>query len=222
MRNATLAACIILFGSSLHAQFSPGSKLISGNVNFTSLSSSTNVTPGLVQHNIFIGIDVSKMRFRSATTLTGFGVLGSVSSYGTTGPNPGDDYTSRGYTTGAFFNAVKLEPLAAKFYLALTGLAGANYNFGRVDNNTTTRYDRFRAYTAYISGALGIWYRMHNRLVLSCDLNNLATLSFNHSKWENRTGPTVASGSLNTVGLRSGLSGFSLNGLSFGIRYLLK
>jgi hypothetical protein len=222
MRNFTLTACIILFSASLHAQFTAGSKLIGGNLYFTSINSSATVAPGLVQHNTYIGLDVSKMRFKSATTLTGFGILSAFNSYSTTGTSPANDYSSKGYTAGAFFSAVKLEPLAAKFYLALTGTAGANYNFGRIDNKTNISYDRFRAYTTYISGTLGIWYRMHNRLVLSCDLNNLASLSFNHSVSENHSGVTVVTGRQSTFNLRSGLSGFSLNGLSFGIRYLLK
>ncbi|MBV9986667.1 MAG: hypothetical protein JO301_03250 [Chitinophagaceae bacterium] len=222
MRNFTLLACAFLFSISVHAQFSAGNKLIGGNLYFTGANNSSSASPGTEQQTSFAAFDLSLMRFRTPASLAGFGLSAGYSRYRTTdGTIPFDTYSS-GYNFGAFFNWTRLEPLASRFYMALTGSVNAQYNFGQIDNSSSVQYTHYNGYSTAVAGALGVWYSMHPRLLFTCDLNNLITLAYSHNVHDSYSGATLVTAKQSSFTFRSGLGGFSLNNLSVGIRYLLK
>lgn len=219
MKNVYLLAAMLLTVSISNAQLVTGSKLLGGGFNLNFANSNNTITnPGVDQRSSYVSLQISLMKVRNPRLLSGFGV---TFFYNHVKNMPGN-YKANGYGAGAFYAITKLVPLAEKFSLALTGSAGADYLFGRTYTNIAANYDRYRSYNAGLNGNLGLWYQLNQRLVFTSDLSNLFGLNYSHSSTDSYAGSVVNTSEINSIGLRSGLSGFSLGAITVGLKYILK
>jgi hypothetical protein len=219
MKNIYLLAALLLSISIANAQLVTGSKLLGGGINLNFSSTDNDATnPGVDQRGTYGSIQLSLMRVRNPRLVSGFGLN---FFYNHTKNLPGNN-RSNFYGTGAYYAITRLVPLATKFSLALTGTAGADFLFGRTYTNIASNYDRNRTYNIGLNGNLGVWYQLHQRLLFTADLSNLLGLNYYHTGTDSFAGSIVTKSETNNIGLRSGLSGFSVGSITVGVRYILK
>ena len=219
MKNKILFVLLFSVVSVCHAQFETGKKIIGGQMQlgFSNYNYNPGSTTATEQHFSQFSTSLSLSRFKSPTLLNGFGI-----SYVYNYNNAIGNILDNSHTIGIFVNSTKLQPLANKFYLSFTGTAGAGYGFGKTNFVNSTNYTKSKGYNVYVSGGMGLLYQLNQRFLLSCGLTNLLNMSYNHGDITIYSGTNVNESKNNSVNLSSGLSGFSLNNLAVGVRYMLK
>lgn len=219
MKNIYLLAALLLTVSISNAQLVTGSKLLGGAFNLNFANSENNVSnPGSDLRSSNVSLQLSLMTVRNPRLLNGFG-LNFLYNHTKNIPS---NYSADSYGIGGFYAVTKLVPLATKFSLALTGTAGADYLSGKTFLNSATNYDRYKVYSVGLNGSLGLWYQLNQRLLFTTDLSNLFGLNYSHTSTESYAGSVVTKSGSNSIGLRTGLTGFSLNSVTVGVRYILK
>lgn len=223
MKKLVLFVCLSLTILISHAQFNPGQKVIGGQVllNLNSASTSTPAGSSTVvsQRGTSIGLNLSLSKFKTPTVLNGMGIF-----YGYT-HNRNDisssvEQKNTNNSIGAFVNKTKLKPLAKNFYLSFTGAITGVYQFGDTKTVQLGNSSKRNAYAAIASGSMGVLYQVSQRFLVSGELSNLLSLGYNHST-ETLSGTTSSKSTSDAFNFSTGLNGFSLNNLSFGVRYLL-
>lgn len=220
MKKLILSVVALFVAGSMFAQFSAGQKLIGGQLSFSSTKYNPNNQPAYEQRNNNFGISFSYGQFSSPTKVFGFGVQYNYADSRIT--NPGVETKSKSNSLGAYAELTKLQPLAKKLYLAFTGTGGVNYNYGRNDNANGS-YNDSKGYTLYVNGGMGLWYQLNRHFVLTGNVNNLLNISYTHATNQAfaANGTLNGESSSNSFALSTGLSNFTLNNFSIGVRYLL-
>lgn len=219
MKKIYLLAALLLGISIADAQLVTGSKLLGGAFNLNFSNSENNTTnPGTDLRSSAASFQISLMKVRNPHLLHGFG-LNFLYNHTKNLPS---NFTANSFGVGGFYAVTKLVPLATKFSLALTGTAGADYVSGKTFMNSATNYDRYNVYNVGLNGTLGLWYQLNQRLLFTADLSNLFGLYYSHNSTDNYAGSVVTRSGSNSIGLRTGLTGFSLNSVNVGVRYILK
>jgi len=223
MKNTCLLLLLLSFVTVSHAQFQTGKKVIGGQIEIATLNNNYFSSPGSEQRVTQFSTSFSLSRFKSPTLLNGFGLTYSYNHAHNNIGSPTDDQVYYSHNIGAFISSTKLTPLAKKFYLTLTGNAGAGYGFSKTDHVPSTgNYSKGEGYNLYVSGDLGLLYQLNERFLFTATLTNLLNLSYHHGSTSNYSGTTVNKINNSSFGLSSGLTGFSVNNISVGVRYLLK
>lgn len=221
MRRTLLSGVLMVCCTIGHTQFETGKKIVGGQFNILFNKTNFNGTPGAEQRSSYFSSSLSLSRFKSPTRLNGFGFnYGYSHSINNVG-RPSEQ-TNYNHGIGFFINSIRLQPLARKFYLSFTGTAGAGYNFGKLNYISNTNYSQSNAYSVSISGEMGLWYQLNQRFLLTCNLANLLNLSYQYGNNTTYAGATIYKSNSNGINLSSGLSGFSLNSMAVGVRYILK
>lgn len=219
MKNLLLI--VMGLGSSLmvNAQFTTGQKVAGGQLSFSSSKSTSVSTGSLTQKNTSGGISFTLSRFKNPLLLTGVGIqYGYLGSSYDNGVSLQDTKT---HQMGAFYEITKLQPLAKKLYLGFTGTAGANYTIQNTSTSANTS-SKMKGYNVYLNGGMGVWYALSQRFLLIGNINNLLAINYSHGKTtsDNNPGTNITTG--NSFSISTGLNGFSLGNIGFGVRYLLK
>ena len=208
MKNLLFLCICFCLVATTKAQFEKGQKVIAGQFSFYTQSTQINSPSWGVSHASDVFAAFSYSSFSSPTTLKGFGIN---LVYGDNSTN------SIGNSVGVFYNYTKLEKLANRFYLTFDGTAAINYSQGNF--NPTKQTFIF----SNVSLNLGLLYHLNNRFLLSASLVNLASLSYSFSETNtSMVGGTAVNTKRKGFNFNSGLSGFNLNNVAFGFRYLLK
>lgn len=227
MKRMLLFICLLFIISGTDAQFQAGQKLLGGQLSFGSnsgnISTYSPVPPQPDQRYTSFGLNLSLSRFTSPTVLNGVGISYAYihSRYNIGTPF---EQTNTSNILGAFVNKTKLQPLATKFYLSFTGTGYGNYLSGTgtaVPANNTPE-SKNKTYTLGISGSMGLVYQLNQRFLVSCELSNLLNLAYSHGHSKYTSGTSITEKYNNAIAFSTGLSGFSMNSLSFGVRYLFK
>lgn len=222
MKNKILFVLLFSVVGVCQAQFETGKRVIGGQFGISFYNNNFNTTPATEQRSASISTSLSLSRFKSPTLLNGFGFY-YVYYYGHSFiGNPTVEQKDYSHSIGAFINSTRLQPLARKLYLSFTGTAGAGYNFGKTNYTSNTNYTQTKGYNVYLSGGMGLLYQLNERFLLSCGLTNLLNLSYNYGNTSSYSGTSVNKGTNSSINLSSGLSGFTLNNVAFGVRYMLK
>jgi hypothetical protein len=211
MKNLLLFCICILLLSSSKAQFEKGQKMITGQFSFSDQkvqSGSSTSSP----NSSYIFASFSLSHFTNPTTIKGFGI-----NYG---------YNDNSYnitsTYGAFYNCTKLEALTKRVYLSFGGTAAINYR-NYIFNNPNFNANTQTSITPSLSIGLGLLYHLNDRFLVTASVLNLASLycSFDNSETFPNGGSPITTKS-HTLGLSSGLTGYSLSSIGLGFNYLLK
>ncbi len=223
MKNTCLLLLLLSIVTVSHAQFQTGKKVIGGQIGIATFTNNYSTTPGSEQRVTQFSTSFSLSRFKSPTLLNGFGFSYNYSRAHNNIGSPTDDQVYNDHNITAFISSTKLTPLAKKFYLTLTGNAGAGYGFSKADHVPSTgNYSKGDGYNLYVSGDLGLLYQLNEHFLFTTALTNLLNLSYHHGSTSYYSGTTVNKINNNSFGLSSGLRGFSINNISVGVRYLLK
>lgn len=223
MKNTCLLLLLLIIVTVSHAQFQTGKKVIGGQIGIaTGYNNYYNPSPGIEDRNTQFSASLSLSRFKSPTLLNGFGFsYGYMHNRNNIG-TPADEQNYNAHTIGAFINSTKLVPLVRKLYLSFTGTVGAGYGFSKTDYVNTTSYRKREGYNLTVSGDMGLLYQLNERFLFTATLVNLANLSYSHYTNSNYSGATVSKINSSNFALNSGLTGFSVNNISVGVRYILK
>lgn len=202
----------MLLLSSSKAQFEKGQKMLGGQFSFyDQKTESSNSTP----KNISSGVSAS-FAYSQFTNPRTFNSYGINFSYGDNGSN------TINKSAGIFYNYTKLEPLAKRFFFTYGGTAAIS--FSEYNNNYPgSGSSNLRRTTPNVSIGLGLMYQLSNRFVINASLLNLASLSYNIDNTESfpATNSPYTTKS-NTFYFNTGLNGFNLYNINFGLNYLLK
>jgi len=221
MRRTFISCALVVCCAVGHTQFETGKKVIGGQFAVSINNNNLNSTPGVEQRFGSFSSSFSLSRFKSPTLLNGFGFSygynHSINNVGS--PTEQSNYN---HGIGVFVNSMRLQPLARKFYLSFTGKAGAAYNFGKSNYISNTNYSKSNGYSVSISGEMGLLYQLNQRFLLTCNLTNLLNLSYHYGNNTIYAGANIYKSNSNGIHLSSGLSGFSLNSMAVGVRYILK
>ena len=223
MKKFLLSGLVLSLACVGKAQFVTGKKMLGGQF---SISVNKNDFPSNslnVQSNTSFSTSLSLSRFTSPVLLNGVGCYYFLNS--SSQRNNGFPVTEQkeySHSFGVFINSTRLQPLGKKLFLGLTGTLGTGFSFGKTYQSVNTDYSRSNGYDVYITGSLGILYQLNERFLLSATLSNLLNLSYHYGKNTFYSGSQVNKGTNSSINLSSGLSGFSLSNVSFGVRYLLK
>ncbi len=215
MKKNLLFFCMLLTIIACDAQFQAGQKAIGGQVSFGINNFSAPQPPYNQQKTTALSASLSLVHFKNPTLLNGFGI-----SYGYNYGRfyvgaPPDQNTSSNNTIDAFVSSTKLKPLAKDFYFTLTGMVRASYFFSTTKQPPTIIEARTHGYGAGLSGSIGVMYRLNQRFLLDCNFSNLLSASYGHTVYANSAYTS------DTFNFSTGLSGFSMNSLAFGVKYLL-
>lgn len=203
-----------------YGQFETGKNMIGGGIGFATQSNNTGTSPTINQRSSAFSLSLSLSRFSSPVSVKGFGIS---YSYSFNSSSSAPELSIHTHAVGASLNRTRLQPLGKNFYMAFSGDLGAGHSFGRTNYTGVNNYLNIRSYHGGISGALGIWYHLNQRFILSCNLSNLANISYSYNSYTTYSGGvSVNSGNSSNFSISTALSGFSLNTLSVGVRYILK
>ena len=222
MKNYLPIIACLLFVQFVNAQFSSGQKMIGGQLSVNFYSNDLTSSPGSEQRTGSVFTSFSLSRFKSPTYFSGFGIN---YGYNYTHSNIGlaaTEYIDRNNSLGIFVSGTKLKSLAGKFYLGFTGTSGMVYGFGRTTYSSNGDFRRVNNYNIYVTGGLGVFYKLDERFLLNASLFNLIGLSYNYTHYSPNNSSNLYESNASSFTISSGLSGFSLNNIGVGVRYLLK
>ncbi|MEO8174909.1 MAG: hypothetical protein ABI581_17570 [Sediminibacterium sp.] len=219
----TVFACSVFFAN---AQFTTGQKMIGGNFGLNSGTSTLNTAPGIFQRQLNAHVALSFSKFKSPTLITGAGfnyLYQHIHTNANTTPTNSESHFNT-HSFGFFVERIHLIPLANKFYFTYTGLAGANYEFAKSNATfgTINTPSNNNAYHIFASGAIGLLYHLNQRFLFTCNLNNLLYVSYSHVEDKTTNGTVETKASSNQVVFSTGFQNMSLDGLSIGVKYMLK
>lgn len=215
MRKYLLFFALPFLGVTANAQFNTGQKMISGRLSVN--SSTTTIPSGGKQQNWGVGISPSYAWFRSAKS---FDEVGIGYAYGHSKDESPSSVltTSNSHAVNLFFQRTNLETIARKLYFTYDYGVSAGFGTQKTTNFSPSSYSKQSSYGANIYGGIGILYQLTPRFLFDAGLSNLFSASFTHSQISN--GGTTTSKN-NSFSLNTGLSGFTVGSLGFGVRYLL-
>lgn len=217
-----LLVCMgFIYGSS-YAQFETGKKMISGGLSFNTSVNDLHSNPSARELHTNFHFNASLSKFSSPLLVKGIGLTYGHNYIHNNISNPSIDNVNYAHLIGAFINRIKLQPIGRKVYLAFTGTLMAAYTFGKSSYTTSVNYTDSRSYLASLSGAIGAWYQVSPRFILTGDFNNLVSVSYNYGTYTTTNGTAVNSGNNHSVGISTGLNGIALNSFQLGLRYVLK
>jgi hypothetical protein len=196
------------------AQFQAGQKAIGGQVAF-GINNFSVPLPYNSQKATALSVNLSLSHFRSPTLLNSFGIAYNYNYSLFYSGSLLEKNTSSNNNIDAFVSSTKLKSLAKDFYFTLTGMARASYSSFNIKQPSINGEARTHGYGAGLTGSIGVMYRLNQRFLLNCDFSNLLSASYGHTVHTNNTYST------NTFNFSTGLSGFSMNSLAFGVKYLL-
>jgi hypothetical protein len=216
MRKYVLFFALAFASVTVNAQFNTGQKMISGRL---SVNSSTTTIPSSSgkQQNWGVGISPSYAWFRSAKS---FDEVGIGYAYGHSKDEASSSVfsTINSHAVNLYFQRTNLETIARKLYFTYDYGVSAGFGTQKTTNFSPSSYSRQNSYGASIAGGIGIMYQLTPRFLFDAGLNNLFSASFSHSQISN-SGTTTSKN--NSFSLNTGLSGFTVGSLGFGVRYLL-
>lgn len=214
-----VAGCIVYTAD---AQFTSGQKMIGGQLGIGYNTSETQGTPGVETRSFQFSLSPSFSKFVSPTAFNTVGIsydyMHQRSAINTNGESV---YDSNAF--GLYVGHTQLAPLGRKFYFSMTGTAGAGFSTQRTRAVFSSNKTDGDGYNVYVRGGIGLLYQLNQRFLLSTQLNNLISLSYQHMKNTSYNGnnPPVI-GRNNNIAFSTGLNGFSLNNIQVGVNYLLK
>jgi hypothetical protein len=221
MKKNLLLFTFLLSVCFVNAQFTKGQKMIGGQLEFNTSNTNVSSQPGAFNKSFIFGISPSFSRFTSASAFNtiGFSYVYNHSQFSIHTPN---EQISDLHDFGVYVERMKLEQLAKRFYFTYSGRVGLTYGFGKaaypITPNNTTEYNN---YGVYASAGIGLLYQVNQRFLLSCGLNNLISVYYNHTENKSNSG-SGSKNSTNNAGFATGLSNISLNAISIGVKYMLK
>lgn len=221
MKKNLLFFCLLLTIITCDAQFQAGQKAIGGQVSLNLYDNNTGSLPTPGQRSTSFSTSLSLSHFKTPTVSKGLGIFyNHLHSRGNIGGT--NELTSSANSIGVFVNTSKLQTLTKNFYLAFTGTAQGAYTFSTSKLTVLPAKNETSGYNIGLSGSLGLLYQLNQQFLLTCDLNNLLGVSYGHVNYKSVGVANGYDNHSNTFTFSSGLSGFSLNTLSVGIKYLLK
>jgi len=222
MKNILLLGVLLLSLNFCEAQFQKGQKLLGGQIGAVASSQETAFSNSGYTQNTFLNLNLSLSKFKSPLVANGFGLVYGYNYNHADNNNPPLEQRSYQHAIGIFINKTRLVPLARKLDLALTGTGGINYIFGKRTYVMSGSTSDLKAINPYLSGSLGVWYQLGQRLLLTCDFSNLLSLQYTHATTELHSTNSSRSENNNNFNLNAGLSNAQFGGLMIGIRYVLK
>lgn len=220
MKSKLLFVFFVFTVFSSFAQFTAGQKMMGGQIGFATNSSGRSAVPGNDYRYSSVSISPQFSKFQSPTLFTSFGISYGYNHSHTAIGDPVNDRTANTHTIGVSLGRTKLEPLARNLYLSLTGTGGLNYqtdNLVYQSGNPTTKSSSMNV---YVSGGLGVLYQLSQRWMLNCSLTNLISINYGHGLSSTASAGSQAKAS--SFSISTGLTGFSLNNVGIGFRYVLK
>lgn len=211
-----VAGCFVY---TAEAQFSAGQKMIGGQLG---IGYTSTETPGVESRSFLFSLSPSFSKFVSPTAFNTVGIMYDY-IHQRSGINTNDATLFDSNTFGLYIGHTKLAPLGSKFYFSMTGTAGAGFSTQRTRSVFSSNKTDGDGYNVYLRGGIGLLYQLNQRFLLSTQLNNLVSLSYQHTKNTSYNGnnpPFV--GRNNSLAFSTGLNGFSLNNVQVGVNYLLK
>jgi hypothetical protein len=213
-KKILLVIFISSFVTAVHAQIKKGAIFLGGNIGFSIQDSKTTqaTAPGFDDKNTYVSISPVFGKAIKDNLILGADIIWSYSKV------ESSLQKTHAYGAGVFIR--KYKELGKGFYVFGQTRIGGSYNSleNGYTNNQASSYDKTTGYSAAINIYPGVSYSISRKLQLETGFNNLAYLSFDHSKRiENfNGGVSVVS---NTFGLGSSLS--SLSGFTLGFRVLI-
>lgn len=216
----TLASFIILAANFSHAQFTPGQKVLGGNLGFsTGKSEYPFSSPNSSSYTNF-SVNPSIATFKKANVLQGVSLSYDFRQEKNRSSNNSVNKINN-HSVGIGFFRQRFFPLAPKLYFTVNGSIGASYNFGKgttILPNLPTSETLYSGYGVGFGVSPGLSYQLSKRVLFDAGLSNLLSVSFSHNQ--------AKSGSLkstsNQFNLSSSLSNTNLGSVSLGFRLLLK
>ncbi len=221
MKNKWLLILTLMSIGNASAQFETGKKVIGGQFGIAFSNNKVNSNANTDQSSTSVNLNISLSRFITPTSLRGFGVNYGYDYTHSNINNPGLDQKAYAHILGAFITRTKLQPLAKKIYLSFSGTAGAGYGFGKTKYASVTGSTDTKTIYANLFASLGVWYQLNQRFILSGELSNLLNLSYRYNAGDVHSGTNHYKYSTSTLNFNTGLSGFGVNGLTVGVRYIL-
>lgn len=195
-----------------HAQFNKGQRMIGGlfyyNLNI-------NKSNSIIYDNSSSGAQVSYSIFRNQMSYYSIGLNYNYYS------NSSDNH-SFGY--GINYGYTQLQSLAKKFYLGVSGSGSINQNQSKNYTVNGNLNSKTHGWNIEALGNVGIYYQLNNRFLLSTNLINLITIRYAHDQTSSldANNNLIKTGEGNSWTINTGLTGFSVNNLGIGVKYLLK
>ena len=212
MKQFYLAVCCLCIGLISNAQFNKGQKMIGGLFYYNlNINQSNNIT----YDNSSSGAQLSYSRFRNTMSFYSIGL--SYNYYANTS-------TDHSFGYGLNYGYTQLQTLAKKFYLGVSGSGSINQNQSKNYNNLGNLISKTNGWGIEAIGNVGIYYQLNQRFLLSTNLINLITIRYGHDQ----TNSLDANNNFNKTNegnswtINTGLTGFSVNNLGIGVKYLLK
>lgn len=223
MKNLLPFALLCLLAPVVNAQFETGKKLIHAQLNGGLSKKRIDGNNFFDQQNHFINTSFSFLKFKTPTSLRGFGFRYGYGydSY-TPGTSGASKISSYQQIVGVFVNKTKLQPLAKKLYLNFTGSLGGNYRSGKFNQVSITNYSTSKGYSIDVTSGMGLWYQLNQRFIVTGGLSNLFNLSLSRSYETVYSGFNITKTKSNGVFISSGLNDFYFNSFTFGLLYQLK
>lgn len=223
MKNLLLIALLCSAAPAANAQFETGKKLIQAQLNGALSKRNMDGNTNFQEQNHFLNTSFSFLKFKTPTSLSGFGFRYgyAYNSYrpATSGAAKTSTYQQ---IVGLFVSKTKLQPLAKKLYLNFTGTLGGNYRNGKFNQVSITNYNTSKGYSIDLASGLGLWYQLNQRFIVTGGLSNLFNLSFTRSYETDYKGFNITKTNSTGVFVSSGLNDFNLNSFTFGLLYQLK
>lgn len=195
-----------------HAQFSKGQRMIGG-IFYLTISDFQSTSNKI--DNSSYGTQVSYSKFVNPMSFYSVGV--NYNYYG-------NSINNQSYGYGINYGYTQLQTLAKKLYLGISGSGSTNLNFVNNYNSFGTINSKSTGLAIDAIGSVGLIYQWNNRFIFSTNLINLVTIRYSQNQRKTLDANNILSNSESdrNWSINTGLSGFSFNNLSVGIKYLLK
>ncbi len=212
MKHLYLAICCLCVGLISQAQFNKGQRMIGGQLNFTANNAQSNAT--LIDNTSF-GLDLSFSKFIKPTSFYTVGVNFS---------NTSTPKTFQNNSYGIQFQYTILQHLIKKFYLGYTGSFNSYINNSNYYNGIGTLVSKTNGWNIQANGNVGLYFQLNNRFLLYTNLINFVTVRYSNQSDQNLDANNnfIKSNANSSYSFNTGLTGFSLNNLGIGVKYLLK
>lgn len=216
----TLSSFIILAANFSHAQFTPGQKVLGGNLGFSTGKSEYPFSfPNSSSYTNF-SVNPSIAKFEKPNVLKGISL--SYAYRNEKNINQNNDINKRNdHSIGIDFFRQHFFPLAPKFYFTVNGSIGASYNFGKtrtIYNNSPASESKNSGYGVGFGVSPGLSYQLSKRVLFDAGLSNLLSVSFSHNLAKSGSAKSTS----NQFNLSSSLSNTNLGSVGLGFRLLLK
>jgi hypothetical protein len=221
-KNLLLLFCFVMINV-CYGQFETGKRMIGGGIGFNTANNQLlSSNPDASERTTGFLFNASLSRFSSPLLVKGIGIAYGYNYLRSNLIIPSNEYTSYAHLIGAFVNRAKLQPIGKKIYLAFTGTLTASYGSGKNTYPYNSNVTDTRTYMGSLAGAIGIWYHMSPKWLVTADFNNLGYLSYEHGTYKTTKPSITENRSNNRFVISSSLNGMNLNSIQIGLRYILK